>query len=209
MKKQLLILSLIALALYGCAQVSLEVTEYKPQNIEPKPIESFIKDINYFSLHDDPSFEVDATIYEYNNIISLLISVKNKTGEDLEPEHYSISLADGRDHKPIKMLSRDDMLAIRAKYAGVSKGAIQDQVIEATMSNALKVANMPTKEKVIDLMTLGISKYFSFRKIYSKETREGVICFIADFKLEYPLTLSLKIKNRTLPFIFIPDKVTH
>lgn len=209
MKIKLLLVALASLALFGCAQVSLKITEYKPQNIELKPVESFIKDINYFSLQDDPSFEVNATIYEYNNIISLLISIKNKTKQDLEPENYSISLADGRDYKPIKMLSRDDMLAIRAKYAGVSKGAIQDQVIEATMSNALKVANMPTKEKVIDLMTLGINKYFSFRKIYSSETREGVICFIADFNLEYPLTLSIKINDRILPFYFMPEKVTY
>ncbi|HLD34966.1 MAG TPA: hypothetical protein VJB62_03830 [Patescibacteria group bacterium] len=209
MKTKLLLAALAALALFGCAQVPLDITKYVPQDAKIKPFESFISTIQLYSLNEDPDYEVDANIYEYNNVLSMIIAIQNKTKEDLAPENYSITLADGRDLKKIKLLSRQELINIRAKYAGDSNGAIQDKVVEATMTNALKVANMPTKEKLADLITIGINNYFSFRTIYANDTRQGVLCFIPDFKLEYPLTLSVKINDRVLPFYFMPEKVTH
>lgn len=202
----IILILVLLVGLFGCTQITLKITKYAPQdmdniNIETSP--SFISDLVFYKLHSDPSFEINANIYEFNNILSLLISIKNKTGKDLEPSEYSISLVDGRDLKKIKMLTLQNLLDIRARYTG-SKGAIQDQVIETTVSSALRVANVPTKEKLIELIDLGVNNYFSFRPIYSKETRQGVLCFIPSFKLEYPLGIMVKIKSNDYAFYFEP-----
>lgn len=202
--KKLIFLAIACIMLAGCAQTPLQTTKFTPQNDRMPVTTPYIPDLPLYYLYSDPSLEVSANIYEYNNMLTLFIIIKNKTKENLLPENYSISLTDGRDYKEIKMLSRQDLINIRSKYIDASNGSIQDQVIEATMTNAMKVANMPTKEKLAELITLGVNNYFSFRPVYPNEVRQGVLCFLPDFKLEYPLTIFIKIKSKNLAFHFLP-----
>jgi len=52
-----------------------------------------------------------------------------------------------------------------------------------------------------------IDNYFSFRAIYAREKREGILCFMVDFKLEYPITLMIKIKDKVAWIRFLPPNM--
>lgn len=195
---------LLTIFIFGCAQMPLEIIKYLPQNAGSKLEPSFIQDLNLYNVYEDNNFDVDANVYEYNNIIALLIAVKNKRAEMLSPEDYSIGLADGRDLKPVRMLSRQELLNIKLKYTSNDRGAITDQAIEATMGNVMKIANFPTKEKMAELIDLGANNYFSFRPIYQGEIRQGILCFMPDFKLEYPLTVQVKLPGKVLALKYWP-----
>lgn len=204
----LILILLSCFLLFGCEQVPLQITYFTPHNTKAQVIPSFFSEMDLYKLHEDEDFEIYANICEYNNILTMIMSIKNKTKVDLEPENYSITLTDGRDFKKIKMLTREDILNIRTKYAGNKNAAIQDQVIEATVNNALKVTNVSTKAKMVQLIDLVINNYFSFRPIFANETRRGILCFLNDFKLEYPLGIMLKIKTKILIFYFVPQPKT-
>jgi hypothetical protein len=102
------------------------------------------------------------------------------------------------------MLTRDDLVAVRNRLSGVSNRAFQDQLIDLTITNVMKVANVPTKDQMIALLNQAIENYFEFRPIYARETRQGFICFLPHFNLEYPLTLTLKVKKREINVRFMP-----
>ena len=198
----LLLLSIFFLM--GCEQLPASITSYKPQDPKINQTIPFLEKNEVYKLYNGPDCEVNANIFEYNNILILMVNIKNNGDKDLEPKDYSISLTDGRDLKKIKLLSRQDLVVMKAKYSG-STGPLQDQVIEATMTNAMKVANVPTKEKVAQLIDLGIINYFSFRPIYAHESRQGVLCFLPNFTLEYPLGLQITIGDKDLSYYFIPQ----
>jgi len=205
MKTKIILFSLLALFLNGCSQVALDITSYTPLEKTGDPIPSFVKGIALYPLYSDVGLEVAANIYEFNNIMTLFLAIKNETDRDIAAGSYSIFVSDGRDNKELKRLSRQDMLNIKMKYTGTPGGAIQDQVINVTMSNAMKVANVPTKEKLAELIGLMADNYFSFRPIYARETRQGILCFMPDFKLEYPLTITLRMPSGDKNFVFLPN----
>ena len=64
----------------------------------------------------------------------------------------------------------------------------------------------PTKGKLAQIIQYGIDNYFSYRPIYKGEQRSGILCFIPNFKLEYPLTLRVKIQKKTIDLLFYPEK---
>lgn len=189
--------------LIGCVQVPLDVKEYVPQIKNAKIVPAPLSNIEAFEVIDSDEFNVVASLYEYNGVLALALAITNKTSEEILPKDYSIRLADGRDCKKIKMLTREEMMQIRARYGGSKNYNMQDQFIEATMSNAMRAINVPTKEKLGAIADVGISNYFAFRPIYAKEKRFGVICFIPEFKLEFPLTLFVEINGREIraPFL--------
>jgi len=190
----------------GCSQVPLQVTYFDPVLDRPNIKTISVSDEAYASL-ENSRVSINAVIYEYNSMIALYLELSNKNSVDISPEEYSISLADGRDLKPIRLLKRSELVEIKAKFIGGGRSnALQDQLIEATMTNAMNVVNVPTKDKIIKLIDEGINQYFSFRPVYANATRTGVLCFMPDFKLEYPLTLLVKIKGEPLAIRFLPIK---
>jgi hypothetical protein len=190
------------LGLQGCVQRPMDVTELKPRGISVEAQSSFFRDFDMFPVYHGKDFSISASIFEYNLVLGVLLEIKNNSSKNLSAKDYAVTLADGRDHKIIKMLSRDDLVAIRSKVAGTSDRALQDQLIETAFNNAMKVANVPTKDQMVALLNEGIQSYFAFRPIYAHETRRGLLAFVPHFTLEYPLTLTVKIKGETLAFEF-------
>ena len=189
--------------LFGCgSQIQLDATRFIPL---PGPNQTiFTENEDTYVSYEGGGIVVTMAIYEYNAIIGVPISITNKTGADMDPSEYSFGLYDGRDLKPVKMLTRDDLVKFKAQYSGGSSGAIQDKVIEASMNNIMKAVNVPTKDKVIEVINFGIDNYFSFRPIYNGETRSGILAFIPDYKLEFPLSFAVRKGDETITLRFIP-----
>jgi hypothetical protein len=197
----------LALLLFvtGCSQVQtpIEAKYYMPLTAGTNQ-RTFTLDKEIYVSAEAKSGNITLKLFEYNSALALSMSIQNKTFQDIEPNEYSFELFDGRDLKPVKMLSREDLIKIKAKLSGGGSNAIQDQVINVAMTNAMNAVNMPTKDKLIKLMDEAISKSFAFRPIYHREIREGVICFLPNFALEYPLTLIVKINEEKTTFKFLP-----
>lgn len=175
--------------LFGCAPVPLDVNHFSPEEIKLETADITGK----------------AALYEYNSVLVVDLTLANRSSMDILPKEYSVVLADGRDLKPVKMLKRSDLVEVRSKYtAGNTGGAIQDQLIAATMNNVMNAVNVPTKDKLINIIDKGIAQYFEFRPIYAGAERSGVLCFLPDFKLEYPLTLTVKCRDKKIEAQFQP-----
>ncbi len=206
-RKRIIVLLLLSGAfLLGCAQAPLDVVRFDPV-LDRKEIKTAIIAGETFAEYETPDFRVSTAVFEFNGVIANSLEIRNNSDTDLPPTEYSFSLADGRDQKPIKMLSRQDLIATRAKLAGGGGGGnIQDQLIQATVDTIMNTINTPTKAKLINIVDEGVKNYFSFRPVYAKESRSGIVCFIPDFQLEYPLTLTVKIRGETARFRFNPKK---
>ncbi|MFA5113901.1 MAG: hypothetical protein WC529_06380 [Candidatus Margulisiibacteriota bacterium] len=209
MKKRLRHLGYLALLAglfmtLGCAQVPLATTNYEPQVDQPG-LKSVVIGNDTFAEYTLPDCRITSAIFEFNNVIAVSLEIRNLTGQDLGVKEYAVSLADGRDLKPVKMLTRQDLVATRAKMSGGTGGAIQDQLIQATVDTIMNTMNTPTKEKLIKIIDQGIAEYFDFRPVYANDRRGGVLCFVPDFQLEYPLTLTVKIKGEPHIIKFLPQ----
>jgi len=206
MRSALSLLILLAVFTFGCAQVPLDISRFEPVIDQPSLKIATIKN-EPFVIYEDPDYRIAAGLYEYNQVFALSLEIANNTGDDLLPADYSVSLVDGRDLKPIKIFTRQDLMAAKAKLSGTgSSGALQDQLIQATIDTIMNTTNSPTKQKLIGIIEKGIDEYFAFRTIYAGDKRSGAICFLPDFKLEYPVTLTVKVKGKPIAFRFNPPK---
>jgi hypothetical protein len=197
---------MLGLALLGCAQAPLETNRYNTVLDQPGLKTTMIGN-DVFAQFENPDYRLTAAVFEFNGVIALSLEIRNKTAADLTAADYAVKLADGRDRKPVKMLSRADLVATKTKLSGGSGGSnIQDQLIQATVDTILNSVNTPTKNKLINIVDEGIKNYFSFRPVYAQGKRSGVVCFLPDFQLEYPLTLTVKVRGETARFKFNPRK---
>jgi hypothetical protein len=205
-KQKILYLPLLGslLLLLGCTQAAIEAVNYEPV-IDQPAITTAVVSSEVFAEYTAADFRLTAALFEYNNVLALSLEIRNLTGEDLSAGDYSISMTDGRDRKPIIMLSRQDLISTKAKVAGTGgSGPIQDQLIQATVDTLMNTINQPTKEKLIRIIDQGIDNYFSFRPVYANERRGGVLCFVPDFKLEFPLAVTVKINQEPYVIKFLP-----
>jgi len=207
MKKNLFILFFIPM-IFGCAQVATyNVTELKPANLPGKTSEYMGQKLTY-AVYAGDNFRAAAAGLEYNNyIIAFNIRLINLTTKDVEGGQYKIELFDGRDMKSVRLLTRDELQAVKNTMAGgSSSGAIQDQLINTSVNTVMSAIDAPTKNKLVGIIQYGVDNYFSFRPVWARDKRDGILCFMPNFKLEYPLTLRIRYKNRTADLKFIPKK---
>lgn len=212
MPAQKLGLFLLALAVLtaGCVSNPLpppvKVVRFDPV-VKPPQIEAFINpSINEtFVRYNSEKYLITAAVFESQAILLIPLNITNNTGQDIEPDEYTVSLHDGRDLKTVKMLKRDDLIGVKAKLEGVSSGSnIETQVVNTVMDSVMSITSNPEKQKVLQGINTAISNYFSFRPLYLRETRTGVLCFMLDFKAEFPLTLRIKIRDETIDLQFMP-----
>ena len=201
----MVILPLLAVLLIGCAQVPVDFTRFTLLADRNNARTVLINEEN-FAEWESPAFKIDAIVYQYKQVVVAELIIINHADKDIEPTDYKITLTDGRDYKPLRLLTRDELTAIKNRVAGGTTGSMQDQVIEGTMNTILATMNVPTKDKLLEIIQQGIDNYFAFRPIYAKERRQGVLCYLPDFTLEYPLTVSLKFKQEGVDFRFMPIK---
>lgn len=208
MKKQFIILLCLVCApfLCGCAEVPLEISRFDPVVDRPE-VKLVLINNEPQAVFEDDKYKITAGLYEYNTIFALILAIRNETDKDLPADDYSIRLADGRDLKTIRMLTRQDLMATKSKYSsGGGSGGFQDQLLQATMDTLMNTLNVSTKQRLIKIIDQGIEQYFAFRPIYANDKRDGVLCFLPDFKLEYPITLIIKIRDEKVEMRFTPPK---
>lgn len=189
---------------FGCAEVPLDVSRFDPAIDPSGDVKAVIVNDEVYAVCESPENKITAALFSYNTIFVLSIDIENRTGRDILPGEYSVSLADGRDLKPIRMLSRQDLILAKSKDSSGYGGGIQDQLIQATMDAVMNRMNVATKQKMYNMIDQGINGYFSFRPIFARDHRNGILCFLPDFVLEYPITLKVKIRGKGKDIIFVP-----
>ena len=201
---------MLAAVLYvaGCAQapMSAQINRFDPQ-LQPPYTKTFIQGGETYITYENLNYKISAALFEYQSIIVLPLEIFNHTAFEIRPEEYVVSLHDGRDLKPIKMLTRTDLQAARSKLGGGggSSGGIQQQLIESTLNAIMEATNVSSKNTMIKSIDIAIDNYFQLRPIYAGEKREGILCFLVDFKLEYPITLMVKLKGEEIKLKFMPQ----
>ncbi|MCX5748832.1 MAG: hypothetical protein NTZ10_01110 [Candidatus Saganbacteria bacterium] len=207
MRKVLVVFICLFPFMLGCSQVSQYNTKkYEPQK-NPGKIGCYNdKDID-FAYYSGDKIKISAAMIGYNYIIASSVKLINNTGADIEPGEYSIALFDGRDLKPVRLLTRDEVQSVKNTVAGgPGSSAIQDQIINTSVNTIMGALDAPTKGKLTQIIQYGIDNYFSFRPIYKGSERNGILCFISNFRLEYPLTLRIKVKGQAVDLLFNPKK---
>jgi hypothetical protein len=205
--KKFLPLSLLLLLILGCAAVTttLDITYFEPIPDSPG-MKTFVQDKITYVNYENHDYRITAALFEYNDICIVTLSITNETSSDVKSSDYSVGLYDGRDQKPLKIVSREDITAVRAKYAGSSSGLeiTGDTVkaVESAVTAIIGVVKPSTNDMVVKGLDQAIDNYFSFRPIYAKECRDGILSFLVDFKLEYPLTLKIKLRKEEIDLKF-------
>jgi hypothetical protein len=192
--------------LYGCAPAPVKIDRFDPivgSPLEKVTLEGADKFINYA----DNELAVTAALAGSGNIFVVSLLIDNKTGGDLNAADYSVRLVDGRDDKPLQLVSREVVIEYRKKLATgqeiKSGNAMLDTALNQ-LSALTRTTGSSELAQYIRSVDWAIDHYFAFRPVYSREAREGVLCYYADFILEYPLTLMVKVKEKQLALRFQP-----
>jgi len=194
----------------GCAaQVPKEVNAYKPSNLQPGVIEIKKSQVTYAKWETD-RYKVLSALFEYKGIYVADVEMTNKTNVNVQPGEYSIALTDGNDRLHFKMISAETIQIIRGGIKEDKDGKLElkeaeQRVLDAAVSifQSMKPSDAELLKKGLDMV---IDQYFAFRPLWAGQTRKGLIAFEPDFRLEYPLRLSLAIKGDKTEIIFVPSK---
>lgn len=201
-KKTAFILLLMTFIL-GCAQTNqLPIVRYELQLPEQaKKVSKWDED---FYVYDRPEYRLSLAVFEHGGLIVIPIEIDSKSKERIEPDQYFIQLYDGRDKLPIKVITRQDLEAIKNKSSGGPGLNLLSPSLQGALGAFNSIVNYPETSALAQELDKAISLYFAFRPIYPYETRKGFLAFYHDFELEYPLTLYVKIKGEEAAFFFVP-----
>lgn len=214
MQNKILCVLLLAasIGLFGCSSTpmppSIKIMRFDPVINSPN-IDTFtstelsIKG-ETMARYTSPNYKIQTAVFEALSIMIVPITIVNNTGDDLQPSNYSISLEDGRDMKTIKMLSRSEMIKIQDKLKGGTGSGLEQQVINTAVDSFMDITNSTDKQDVIRGLDAAINNYFAFRPVYAYDKRFGVLCFLLDFKAEYPISLRVKIHKQDVILKFFP-----
>ncbi|MBU0672838.1 MAG: hypothetical protein KJ732_07425 [Candidatus Margulisbacteria bacterium] len=199
-----IIILISALLITGCSSVPIEIKHFVPVLNLPA-VHRSVKYGDEGVEFESKDYHISAVLFESNNIIVLPLSIQNRTAAAIDAGQYSVQLFDGRDFKPVKLISRDDLVKVRANYEGASQSlGSEQQVLTAALTAVANTISPSSKSYIMEGMDHAIDNYFQFRPIYALETREGILCFLVDFGLEYPLNLKIKIRDRDIDLFFMP-----
>jgi len=201
-----IVFSLLLVIIVGGCGTPIEINRFDPITEMPG-VKSFTLDNEIYASNANAHYRVAAALFEYNSVMVMPLEITNKTGRNIEPGQYSVSLHDGRDLKTIRLLTRKELVTVKGKLEGNgSGGGLEGMALEATVNALMTAANVPTKNVMIQGLNHAINDYFSFRPVYDHETRNGLLCFLVEFKLEYPITLIVKIHGEPFKLKFMPQK---
>ena len=193
----------------GCSgsDPGMTIDRFEPI-INPPKVTASVKNNESFINFKNNKYEITAGLFEAQSIMVMPISIANKSDNRIDTADYSISLHDGRDYKVIERLSRDTLITAKGKIEGNGSisGGIEQQVISTLITTVMSLTSVSQKNQVLQGMDMAVNNYFSFRPIYAHETRSGVLCFVIDFKPEFPLTLKIKLKDEIIHLQFMPKK---
>ena len=208
MKKTLWLLLLFIPLLCGCAKAPVTVEYYQPAATSPGQKIAAEGNFLFISQADD-DHAVKAMLTGGDNVLVVYLQIDNKTGANLDAADYSVRLTDGPDRLPLPLISREVVMAYRAQVAAGDKIASGNSIADAALMQLdSMVKNMGSTEiaQFLTSMNWAIDHYFAFRPVYAHRNRAGVLCYYINFIREYPLILSVKIKDKTVNFDFLPIK---
>ncbi|MBU0629847.1 MAG: hypothetical protein KKC80_02880 [Candidatus Margulisbacteria bacterium] len=203
MKRNIILLLLVIPLISSCANPPVEIDSYQPVNrsanekIEPLN--------NLLSIkHDNADYAVTAFLTGAENVVVVYLKIENKTGSDLTAADYSVKLTDGRDRLPLQLISREVVIAYRAREEGhkIESGNPMVDLALSQLGNITRSMGSSQLAQFLRSIDWAIEHYFAFRPIYAHQTREGVLCYSANFIREYPLTLEVIINDLTIDFDF-------
>jgi hypothetical protein len=209
MKKLVIVLICLAAAviIVGCSKPPVNIKLYEPvitspnQKIEAKNNQ---KAIEYF----DDDYAVSASMVGSQGIMVVSLRIVARTGKDIPAEEYSIELADGRDFKPLQLISREVVMEYRKKLSTgqeIKSGNGMLDLALTQFSGIIQDMGNTERSEFLKSVDWAVDHYFSFRTIYVNEPRQGVLCYYADFILEYPLTLRIKLRQKQIDLQFKPS----
>ncbi|MEA3493497.1 MAG: hypothetical protein U9R38_03815 [Candidatus Margulisiibacteriota bacterium] len=207
MRRLLLLFPLLLLV--GCSSHRLNLTRYEPNPAPPYQRVMIEKggDEGRYLIYQSNRYKIKAALYAYNQIIVLPLTISNGTGSRILPEEYCVALYDGRDYKELHIVKRDTISRIKATYQSNGKGAgagLMDAAAQVAFNAVVDIFSPATKDMVVKALNQIEDQYFSFRPIWAHEKRYGVLAFVHDFQLEFPLTLVVKVKDEKAGFRFGP-----
>lgn len=209
-KIKLLSAFLFIIFMCGCAgQVPQEVNVYKPANLQDGVIEIKKPQVTYAQWETD-RYKVLSALFEYKGIYVADVEITNKTSVNVQPGEYSIALTDGNDRLHFMMISAETIQKIRDGIKGETGGKLDLKEAEQRVLDAAVSIFQSMQPSDVELLQKGLNRvidqYFAFRPIWAGDTRKGLIAFKPDFRLEYPIRLSLAIKGDKTEIIFVPSK---
>ena len=190
--------------LCGCA-APLEINRFQPAPGQPEL--AVTRKANEDHLrYADADYIVTASLFEARNVFVLSLQINNQTDTRINAQDYSIALCDGRDLKPLLQFSREDIINFKLAYESGQPVKTGEPAVDAALTTVLKLFQPSSRTETLKSLGQAIEDYFSFRPLYPRETREGILCYHADFRLEYPLSLLVKIKDKTIAFKWLPAR---
>ena len=156
-----------------------------------------------FACYENKDFKITMAIFRHQNLYVVPLSITNKTGTNLLPARYSVGLYDGRDYKPLTFVHRSDIIAYKNKVAGIGSVNLTP-TIENAFNAATSLINWPSSSALNKGLDQAIENYFEFRPVWANQKRYGILCYVGNFKLEYPLSFIVKIRGEKMEFEFLP-----
>ena len=171
---------------------------------EPTTLKETEKHGEKYYVFASKDYDLTFTIFGYKDFLALPLDIKNKTGQDIEPEDYCIALYDGKDLMPIKLITRKEMSLVEKKLTNSPGFSLTSPSLQGAVSAVDSIVNMPANSSLGNNIQSILDNYFEFRPIYAKSIRKGFLAFYHDFKLEYPLTLKITINGEDTYYYFAP-----
>lgn len=204
--KILFFLLLPLLCLSACAppQLSDGLTRFDKvgNNIKTSTIIGFGGE--EFTVYEDQKIRLAVALFDYKELAFAGIYITNKTRQDIQPDEYSIALSDGRDHLPLKLITRENVEAIRAKGANAGDFNLMSPSVQGAFNTFQSLLSFPSESVLSQNLDKALQNYFAFRPIYAGEKRQGLLAFFHAFELEYPLLFALEIKGEMIYLYFEP-----
>ncbi|MFA5839162.1 MAG: hypothetical protein WC890_00735 [Candidatus Margulisiibacteriota bacterium] len=170
------------------------------QSIEGEGIDQFI-------AYRSAEFNISAKLYEKVSLFGLDLRIENKTGNTVGTLEYSVGIFDGRDHKPLTILTREQVIDYRNKIATGGSIKTGNSMVDYSIGQISGLFQTMTRGETsayLAIIDWGINHYFAFRPIYANEDREGVLVAASNFMLEYPVAVVIKIRDKKIDLRFLP-----
>jgi len=205
--KKLAAFLVLFIFLCGCDGQELKFKTFEPTSLSPD-MKVFQKDNLTYVEYQSKKYKVTVSLFEYQNFFIAPVEIDNLTNSDIATREYSIGLFDGRDYLPIKMLPIENLRSIQAGLNGGSPAFSYDspeKALQTAVASILEKVQPSSKKAAAEGLERLIGEYYAFRPVYANETRKGLLAFLLDFPLEYPLSVIVKLKGERIDFHFMPS----
>jgi hypothetical protein len=199
-----LLVAAFAISDLGCDHSSSFVNMDRYYIYQPANLKQTFKHGEQYFVQEVKDVDLTFTLFGYKDFLAIPLVIRNKTGSDIKPEDYGISLYDGRDLKPITMITKDELCIAEKKMLYVKDFNLLNPSVQGAVSAIDSLIDMPANASLGDDIDGIINNYFEFRPIYAKSAREGYLVFFHDFNLEYPVTLRITLNGEDKYFYFMP-----